>query len=75
MQSYSRAVYAHAHRVVWGKKDIVIPLSAGSATHDAIARSRLEILETGHMFFLSDPYGFFAVVEQFLQSVVLQPSS
>ncbi|WP_197492934.1 alpha/beta fold hydrolase [Mycobacterium leprae] len=53
----------------------MIPLSAGSATHDAIARSRLEILETGHMFFLSDPYGFFAVVEQFLQSVVLQPSS
>jgi pimeloyl-ACP methyl ester carboxylesterase len=55
--------------IVWGKKDIVIPLRAGRATHDAIAGSRLEILDTGHVVFSSDPAGFLAIVEPFLESV------
>jgi pimeloyl-ACP methyl ester carboxylesterase len=58
--------------IVWGKKDIVIPLSAGRATHDAIRGSRLEILDTGHVVFSSDPQGFLAVAEPFLQSVALR---
>jgi pimeloyl-ACP methyl ester carboxylesterase len=55
--------------IVWGKKDIAIPLSAGRATHDAITGSRLEILDTGHVVFSSDPQGFLAVADPFLQSI------
>ena len=55
--------------IVWGKKDIAIPLRGGHATHDAIAGSRLEVLDTGHVVFSSDPCGFLAVVEPFLESV------
>jgi pimeloyl-ACP methyl ester carboxylesterase len=55
--------------IAWGKKDIAIPLSAGRATHDAIRGSRLETLDTGHVVFSSDPQGFLAVAEPFLQSV------
>lgn len=57
--------------IVWGKKDIAIPLTAGRATHDAIPGSRLEILDTGHVVFSSDPQGFLAVAEPFLESVAL----
>ncbi|MCV7077625.1 alpha/beta fold hydrolase [Mycobacterium szulgai] len=55
--------------IVWGKKDIAIPLSAGRATHDALRGSRLEILDTGHVVFSSDPGGFLAVAEPFLEAV------
>jgi pimeloyl-ACP methyl ester carboxylesterase len=58
--------------IVWGKKDIAIPLTAGRATHDAIRGSRLEILDTGHVVFSSDPQGFLAVAEPFLESVALR---
>jgi pimeloyl-ACP methyl ester carboxylesterase len=58
--------------IVWGKKDVAIPLSAGRATHDAIHGSRLEILDTGHVVFSSDPQGFLAVAEPFLESVALR---
>lgn len=55
--------------IVWGKRDIAIPLRAGRATREAIAGSRFEILDTGHVVFSSDPEGFLAVAEPFLQSV------
>jgi pimeloyl-ACP methyl ester carboxylesterase len=58
--------------IVWGKKDIAIPLRAGHATHDVIRDSRLEILDTGHVVFSSDPGGFLAIAEPFLQSVSLR---
>ncbi|WP_156690091.1 alpha/beta fold hydrolase [Mycobacterium sp. Marseille-P9652] len=58
--------------IVWGKNDIAIPLSAGRATHEAIPGSRLEILDTGHVVFSSDPAGFLAAAEPFLQSVHLR---
>ena len=37
--------------------------------------SRLEILDTGHVVFSSDPGGFLAVVEPFLESVSLRRRS
>jgi hypothetical protein len=40
--------------------------------HQAIRDSRLEILDTGHVVFSSDPQGFLAVAEPFLQSVALR---
>jgi pimeloyl-ACP methyl ester carboxylesterase len=55
--------------IVWGKKDIAIPLRAGRATHDAIRGSRFETLNTGHVVFSSDPAGFLAIAEPFLESV------
>lgn len=55
--------------IVWGRKDIAVPLRAGHATQDAIRGSRLEILDTGHVVFSSDPAGFLAVAEPFLESV------
>jgi pimeloyl-ACP methyl ester carboxylesterase len=55
--------------IVWGKCDIAIPLSAGRVAHDAIRDSRLELLDTGHVAFSSDPAGFLAVAEPFLESV------
>jgi pimeloyl-ACP methyl ester carboxylesterase len=57
--------------IVWGKKDIAIPLRAGRAAQESIAGSRLEILDTGHVAFSSDPDGFLAVAEPFLESVCL----
>ncbi|SON63106.1 2-hydroxy-6-oxononadienedioate/2-hydroxy-6-oxononatrienedioate hydrolase [Mycobacterium simulans] len=58
--------------IVWGKQDIAIPLRAGRATQKAIRGSRLEILDTGHVAFSSDPQGFLAVVEPFLAAVGLR---
>jgi pimeloyl-ACP methyl ester carboxylesterase len=58
--------------IVWGKRDSVIPLKAGRETHAAIGDSRLEILDTGHVVFSSDPQGFLAVAEPFLESVALR---
>jgi pimeloyl-ACP methyl ester carboxylesterase len=57
--------------IVWGKKDIVIPLSAGRRTHDSIRGSRFEVLDTGHVAFSSDPEAFLAVADPFLQSLSL----
>jgi pimeloyl-ACP methyl ester carboxylesterase len=54
--------------IVWGKRDIAIPLSSGRIAHEAIRDSRLEILDTGHVVFSSDPQGFLAVAEPFLES-------
>jgi pimeloyl-ACP methyl ester carboxylesterase len=58
--------------IVWGKKDIAIPLRGGHATREAIPGSRLEVLDTGHVVFSSDPHGFLAVAEPFLESVSLR---
>ena len=58
--------------IVWGKKDIAIPLRGGYATHDAIPGSRLEVLDTGHVVFSSDPDGFLAIAEPFLETVSLR---
>jgi pimeloyl-ACP methyl ester carboxylesterase len=55
--------------IVWGRKDIAIPLRAGRATHQAIPGSRFETLNTGHVVFSSDPTGFLAIAEPFLESV------
>ncbi len=57
--------------IVWGKKDIAIPFSAGCASHTAIGGSQFEVLDTGHVVFSSDPDGFLALAEPFLQRVGL----
>lgn len=53
--------------IVWGEKDTAIPLRASRAAHAAIAGSRLEVIETGHVAFSSAPEEFLALVEPFIQ--------
>jgi pimeloyl-ACP methyl ester carboxylesterase len=53
--------------IVCGKRDINMPLTVARTAHDAIRDSRLEILDTGHVVFSSDPQGFLAVAEPFLE--------
>ena len=60
--------------IVWGKRDFA-PLSAARNARDVIRGSRLEILDTGHVVFSSDPQGFLAVTEPFLESVSRRESS
>ena len=51
--------------IVWGAKDTAIPLRAGRATHAALPGSRLEVLDTGHVVFSSEPEAFLSLVEPF----------
>lgn len=60
--------------IVWGRNDIAIPLRAGRTTHQTITNSRFEILDTGHVVFSSDPAGFLAVAEPFLEAVTDVPA-
>jgi pimeloyl-ACP methyl ester carboxylesterase len=53
--------------IVWGAKDLGLPPRAGRATHAAIAGSRLEVLDTGHMPFSSDPRAFLSLVMPFIE--------
>ena len=55
--------------IVWGAKDPTLALRIGRATHNAIKGSQLEVLQTGHVVFSSDPAGFLAVVEPFLRRI------
>lgn len=55
--------------IVWGRKDIAIPLRAGRATARAIRDSQLAVLDTGHVVFSSEPAGFLAVAQPFLQAI------
>jgi pimeloyl-ACP methyl ester carboxylesterase len=55
--------------IVWGARDLGLPLRAGRATHAAIAGSRLEVLDSGHMPFSSDPRAFLSLVMPFIDLV------
>jgi pimeloyl-ACP methyl ester carboxylesterase len=61
-------------QIVWGKKDKAAPLRAGRATHQLLPHSELEILDTGHVVFSSEPEAFLRVVEPFLASLPVDPS-
>jgi pimeloyl-ACP methyl ester carboxylesterase len=56
--------------IVWGEHDTAIPARFGRATQRAIAGSRLEVQDSGHLPFSSQPQGFLAVVEPFLGEVL-----
>ena len=61
-------------QILWGKKDKAAPLRVGRATHKLLPHSELEILDTGHAVFSSDPEAFLRVVEPFLASLPTDPS-
>ena len=56
-------------QILWGKRDRALAPSVGRATHKRLAHSKLEVLDTGHVVFLSDPEGFLRVVNPFLASL------
>lgn len=61
--------------IVWGGKDIAIPLSAGHATRAALPGSQFAVLDTGHVPFASAPEEFLALAEPFLRSVTQRRSA
>lgn len=52
--------------VVWGRRDPVRPLKEANDVIASVPHARLEVLDTGHVPFASDPAGFLALVEPFL---------
>jgi pimeloyl-ACP methyl ester carboxylesterase len=54
--------------LVWGSEDTILPLKAGRETHAVLPGSRLEVLETGHVVFASEPERFLDLVEPFIES-------
>jgi pimeloyl-ACP methyl ester carboxylesterase len=55
--------------VAWGADDIVLPLSAGRAVHQALPGAEWHEFHTGHVVFASDPGGFLDVVTPFLAQI------
>jgi pimeloyl-ACP methyl ester carboxylesterase len=61
--------------IVWGDRDAIIPVSHGRAAHEAIAGSRLEILESsGHFLPLQDADRLSAVVTDFVATTEAAPA-
>jgi pimeloyl-ACP methyl ester carboxylesterase len=55
--------------LVWGSRDLALPMRAGRATHRALPAADLVALPTGHVVFASDPAGFLAHVLPFVERV------
>jgi pimeloyl-ACP methyl ester carboxylesterase len=55
--------------IVWGDQDKIIPLGHASQAHEAIANSRLEVMEgAGHNPHMEDPARFARILEDFLNT-------
>lgn len=57
--------------IVWGVRDLVIPLEVGCATHQVLKGSRFETMDAGHVVFSSKPEEFLGVLRPFLEEVLL----
>jgi pimeloyl-ACP methyl ester carboxylesterase len=57
--------------LVWGARDVVLPLKAGRQTHAAIPGSQFREFDTGHVVFASDPDGFLDVAVPFIESATI----
>lgn len=55
--------------VIWGKKDLTIPRLWAHRAHHAIGGSGFALMDTGHLPFASDPAGFLAGIEPFIDEV------
>jgi hypothetical protein len=56
-------------QIIWGTKDVVLPIRHAWMAHAAMPGSRLEIFEgSGHFPFHEDPARFIDVVERFIDS-------
>jgi pimeloyl-ACP methyl ester carboxylesterase len=62
--------------IVWGNRDDIIPVTHASVAHEAIAGSRLEILDgVGHFPHVEAPGRFLAVLTDFLATTKAGPKS
>lgn len=53
--------------IVWGERDNIIPVGHAHAAHEAMAGSRLEIMEgTGHFCHVEDPRRFVEILSDFM---------
>ena len=56
-------------QIVWGTKDVVVPVRHARMAHAAMPGSRLEIFQgSGHFPFHDDPARFIDVVQRFIDS-------
>jgi pimeloyl-ACP methyl ester carboxylesterase len=55
--------------LVWGAKDPILPLREGGRVQTLIPGSTPTVLQTGHVTFSSDPDGFLAAVEPFIERI------
>jgi pimeloyl-ACP methyl ester carboxylesterase len=55
--------------LVWGKRDVILPMAAARQAQAAIPGSELRVLDTGHVVFAARPAEFLAQVMPFLASV------
>ena len=56
-------------QIIWGREDVIVPVSAAQAYHDAIPGSRLEVLDgCGHRPEIEKTDEFLALVKGFLSS-------
>ena len=54
--------------LIWGARDIILPLRAGRQTQAAIPGSQFRAFDTGHVVFASDPAGFLDLAVPFIDS-------
>lgn len=60
--------------IVWGDRDTMIPVTHAHAAHEAIAGSRIEIIEgAGHFPHVEEPYRFVEILSDFMGAT--EPSS
>ena len=60
--------------LIWGDRDRIIPVSHAYAAHDALAGSRLEVLEgVGHFPHAQAPTAVADILENFIASTAHQP--
>jgi pimeloyl-ACP methyl ester carboxylesterase len=58
-------------KVIWGRRDAIIPLGHGRLAHAALPGSDLEIFdEAGHFPHHTDPERFVSIVSEFIASTV-----
>ncbi|WP_421840714.1 alpha/beta fold hydrolase [Mycobacterium sp.] len=56
-------------QIIWGSRDVVVPVQHASMAHAAMPGSRLEIFEeSGHFPFHDDPARFIDIVERFIDT-------
>jgi pimeloyl-ACP methyl ester carboxylesterase len=60
--------------IVWGDRDNIIPVSHAHAAHEAMAGSRLEIMEgVGHFCHVEEPLHFVEILRDFMETT--EPNS
>jgi pimeloyl-ACP methyl ester carboxylesterase len=60
--------------IVWGRRDTAAPLRIGRATHRRLPHATMQVFDTGHVVFSSEPAAFLRAVEPFLAGLPAEPA-